>query len=81
LITVPDAGVVHEVGASTSQRRVFTVVHHARSLDRFAAAHVLTGPWKVLRPVLAVGLAAWAASVLLWERTAGRGHGRSTTGE
>jgi GT2 family glycosyltransferase len=81
LVVVPDAVVVHEVAASTGARRGFAVRHHVRSLDRFVAAHVLTGPARVLRPLVRLGLAGWAASQLLWERTHGRRRGRSTTGE
>ncbi len=80
LVTVPEAHVVHEVGASTRQlpRRVR---QHARSLDRFAATHVLTGPRAVLRPLVRLGLAVWVAVATAWGRTRGSAPGRSTTGE
>lgn len=79
LVTVPAAQVVHEVGASTAHlsRRVR---QHARSLDRFAATHVLTGPRALLRPLVRLGLLAWAAVAAVWGRTRGAA-GRSTTGE
>ncbi len=79
LVTEPAARVVHEVGASTRYHRAANVAHHVRSLDRFAATHVLRGPARVLRPVLQLALVAWAAAALAWERTLGSG--RSTTGE
>ena len=80
LVTVPDARVVHEVGASTRgmPRRV---QQHARSLDRFAATHVLVGRRALLRPVVRLGLAAWAVGAAVWGRTRGAAAGRSTTGE
>lgn len=81
LVTVPEAHVVHEVGASTTHLSARRVVHHARSLDRFATRHVLTGWGRVLRPLLRLGLAAWALVTVVWERTRGRPGGRSTTGE
>ncbi len=79
LVTVPAARVVHEVGASTRARRATNVAHHARSLDRFAATHLLHGPRRLLRGPLRVALAGWALMTLLWERMVG--FGRSTTGE
>ena len=80
LVTVPDARVVHEVGASTRgmPRRVR---QHARSLDRFAATHVLVGRRALLRPVVRLGLALWALGAAVWGRTRGAAAGRSTTGE
>lgn len=80
LVTVPSARVVHEVGASTRglPRRVRL---HARSLDRFAATHVLTGPRALLRPLVRLGLAAWVAVATVWGWTRGSAPGRSTTGE
>lgn len=81
LAVVDDAEVVHEVAASTDRRRAAAVVHHVRSLDRFARVHLLRGPRVVLRPVLWLALAGWAASQLVWERTGRRRTGASTTGE
>lgn len=80
LVTVPDAHVVHEVGAST-RTMPSRVAQHARSLDRFAATHVLTGPRVVLRPVVRLGLLAWRLVASVWGATRGAAPGRSTTGE
>ena len=80
LVTVPAARVVHEVGASTRTLPA-RVRQHARSLDRFAATHVLTGPRVLLRPLVRLGLLAWAAVAAVWDRTRGAAPGRSTTGE
>ena len=80
LVTVPRARVVHEVGAST-RSMPSRVRQHARSLDRFAATHVLTGRRALLRPVVRLGLLAWAAVAAVWGRTRGADPGRSTTGE
>lgn len=80
LVTVPEAHVVHEVGASTT-RMPSRVRQHARSLDRFAATHVLTGRRALLRPLVRLGLAAWAAVAAVWGWTRGTAPGRSTTGE
>ncbi|MFT5563624.1 MAG: N-acetylglucosaminyl-diphospho-decaprenol L-rhamnosyltransferase [Myxococcota bacterium] len=79
LVTEPEASVVHEVGASTRYRRAANVVHHVRSIDRYAATHLLQGHARLLRPVLRLALIAWAAAALVWERTLGLG--QSTTGE
>lgn len=80
-VTVPEARVVHEVGASTAHLSVRRVVHHARSLDRFAARHVLVGWRRALRPLVRVGLLVWVVTVVAWDRLGGRRRGRSTTGE
>lgn len=80
LTTEPQAVVTHRVGASTSARRGWALVTHARSLDRFHARHLATSPLvRAGRPLVRVGLAGWVALTYLWERTLGRG--RSTTGE
>lgn len=80
LTTEPHAQVVHRVGASTSARRGWALLTHARSLDRFHARHLATSPvLRATRPLVRVGLAGWVALTYLWERTLGRGH--STTGE
>lgn len=81
LVTVPGARVTHEVGASTGPDRVRTVIEHARSLDRFARQHVLTGPRRLLRPLVRLALTAWAVTTLAWDWVVGRRSGRSTTGE
>jgi len=76
----PSARVVHRVGVSTGRRRVWALVTHARSLDRFHRmhlAHGLTG--RLSRPLVRIGLAVWVVATLAWARLLGRG--RSTTGE
>ena len=79
----PAARVTHRVGASTSQRRVRSLVHHARGLDRFHARHLASsGPAWLLRPVVRLGLAGWVVATLVWERVERwTGVVRSTTGE
>jgi N-acetylglucosaminyl-diphospho-decaprenol L-rhamnosyltransferase len=76
----PAVRVTHRVGASTGRHRARAVVHHARSLDRYVATHLLRGPFAPLvRAGLRVALGAWVVVTLVWERLAG---GRtSTTGE
>ena len=78
---VPDAEVVHRVGASTSRRRTAMVVAHARSLDRFFGRVYAGRPARHLRPLVRIGLTAWVLVAVLWERLVGRRTGRSTTGE
>lgn len=73
----PGARVRHRVGASTSRARWRALGHHARSLDRYLTAR-LRGPARLLRPLLPVAVAAWAATTGLAERY---GRHRSTTGE
>lgn len=73
----PRARVRHRVGASTSRARWRALGHHARSLDRYLAAR-LSGPARLLRPLLPVLLAGWVAVTALAERW---GRHRSTTGE
>ena len=74
----PAAEVTHGVGASTGQRRLWALVIHASSLDRYLAAG-LRGPGRLLRPLIPVALAGWVALTWLSERLAR--DGRSTTGE
>ena len=78
---VPDARVVHAVGASTQQRRGRMVVAHARSLDRFYGRAYAHGAWRLLRPAVRLGLLAWVVLVLVWDRLVGRRTTRSSTGE
>lgn len=79
---VPDAEVVHTVGASTRLRRARMLVAHARSLDRFYGRAYAHGAGRLLRPFVRLGLAVWVAAALVWGAAAGvRRHGRSTTGE
>lgn len=81
LRTEPRAHVVHDVGVSTGRRPVRSLVVHARSLERFAARHVLTGPWVLVRPLLRAALAGWVAASLAWRRAVGARRGRASTGE
>lgn len=78
---VPDAHVVHTVGASTQQRRAQMVVAHARSLDRFYGRAYAHGAGRLLRPAVRLGLLAWVALVLAWDRVVRPRTARSTTGE
>ncbi|MFP5310285.1 MAG: glycosyltransferase family 2 protein [Actinomycetes bacterium] len=83
IATAPAAVVVHRVGASADARRAVMVRAHARSLARFADRAYLSGPRAWLRPLVRVGLAAWVATTLAWDRlvrTRSAG-GRSSTGE
>jgi N-acetylglucosaminyl-diphospho-decaprenol L-rhamnosyltransferase len=76
----PDARVVHRVGASTGRRRRWALTTHARSLDRYYARYLGTGPLgRAARPFVRLALAGWVVVTLVWERLAGQG--RSTTGE
>lgn len=79
----PAATVVHRVGASTRQRRLRSLLHHARGLDRFYGRHLARSlPARLLRPLVRLGLAGWVLTSLVWERVASwRGEARSTTGE
>ena len=79
----PDARVVHRVGASTRQRRARSLRHHARGLDRFYGRHLATsGPRRLLRPLVRLGLVGWVATTLVCERVERwTGTTRSTTGE
>lgn len=81
LRTEPRAHVVHDVGVSTGRRPVRSLVLHARSLERFAGRHVLTGPWALARPLLRVALAGWVVTSLAWRRAVGARRGRASTGE
>jgi len=75
---VPDARVVHRVGASTSHRPLRSRLQHARGLDRYLSRHA-HGATRLVRPLLWPGLAAWAVTTTVAARI-GRGM-RSTTGE
>lgn len=78
---VPEARVLHRVGASTRHRRAAMVVSHARSLDRFYGRAYASGAGRFLRPLVRVGLAGWVVLMLVWGAIAGVRHGRSPTGE
>jgi N-acetylglucosaminyl-diphospho-decaprenol L-rhamnosyltransferase len=76
----PRTTVVHAVGASTSGRRLRSLIWHARGLDRFVARRYGRGPLgRVLRPALRVGLLGWVVVTAVAERTVNRA--RSTTAE
>lgn len=79
----PTARVTHRVGASTGRRRAWALVQHARGLDRFHAVHLArSGPARLLRPLVRLGLAGWVVATLVWERVERlTGDARSTTGE
>ncbi|MGH8907180.1 MAG: hypothetical protein ACRD0K_11800, partial [Egibacteraceae bacterium] len=49
-----------------SRKRLRMVVEHARSLDRFFGRRYATGPRRLTRPLVRIGLAAWALSVMAW---------------
>ncbi len=76
---LPSAVVVHRVGASTSRRRAWALMTHARSLDRFHRRHYRGTGATLLRPLLRGGLVGWALVTWVAERVAGTR--RSTTGE
>lgn len=78
---VPDAEVVHTVGASTRRHRARMLVAHARSLDRFYGRAYAGRAGRLLRPLVRLGLATWVAVALVWGAVTGVRHGRSTTGE
>lgn len=73
----PTAIVVHRVGASTSRRPFRARLHHAHSLDRHLARQ-LSGPARLLRPLLPVALAGWVVLGTLADRLR---PGTSSTGE
>lgn len=59
VVFAPVAEVVHAVGGSVSRKRLRMVVEHARSLDRFFGRRYATGPRRLTRPLVRIGLAAW----------------------
>lgn len=75
----PDAVVQHRVGASTSRRRAWALVTHARSLARFHRRHYRGPVHALLRPVLWTGLIGWV--VVTWVADRVLGTRRSSTGE
>ena len=79
----PAARVAHRVGASTGQRRMRALIHHARGLDRFHDRHLARTPTaRLLRPLVRLGLVGWVVATLVWERVERwAGVSRSTTGE
>lgn len=82
LVYEPSAEVVHAVGASTARAPARMVVEHARSLDRYyGATYGRRAPGRLARPLVRLGLAAWAGLAIAWARLVGRRAGRSSTGE
>ena len=75
----PGAGVVHTVGASTSQRRGRSLVAHARSLDRYQSMRLGGGPARALIWPLRLALVGWVTATWLAERFVR--DPRSVTGE
>ncbi len=75
----PDAVVQHRVGASTSRRRAWSLLTHARSLARFHGRHYRGQVQVLLRPVLWTGLIGWAVVTWVVDRVIGTR--RSSTGE
>lgn len=75
---VPDALVVHRVGASTSRRPLRSRLQHAWALDRYLSRHA-RGASRLARPLLWPGLAAWAVTTTVASRL--RSGVRSSTGE
>lgn len=70
----PVAEVVHAIGGSVQRRRFRMVVEHARSLDRFFGRRYATGARRLARPLVRVGLAGWAVSVMAWTFLRGKTH-------
>lgn len=77
----PDAQVEHAVGASAGRKRARMVIAHARSLDRFYRRAYAHGVGRLAQPFVRLGLVAWAALVLVWNRLVASRTGRSSTGE
>jgi len=75
---VPDALVIHRVGASTSRHPLRSRLLHARAIDRYLSRHA-RGATRLARPLLWPGLAAWAVATTAASRA--RRTARSTTGE
>lgn len=75
---VPDAVVVHRVGASTERHPLRSRLLHARAIDRYLSRHA-HGATRLARPLLWPGLAAWAVTTTVASRL--RRSVRSTTGE
>jgi N-acetylglucosaminyl-diphospho-decaprenol L-rhamnosyltransferase len=74
VVFAPVAEVVHAIGGAVSRRRFRMVVEHARSLDRFFARRYARGPRRLLRPLIRLGLVAWAATAMAWSALRGMTH-------
>jgi N-acetylglucosaminyl-diphospho-decaprenol L-rhamnosyltransferase len=74
VVFAPVAQVVHAIGGSVSRKRYRMIVEHARSLDRFFGRRYATGPRRLSRPLVRLGLVAWALSVMAWSAVRGQTH-------
>lgn len=74
VVFAPVAEVVHAIGGSVSRRRFRMVVEHARSLDRFFARRYATGPRRLVRPLIRLGLAGWVVAAMAWSVLRGQTH-------
>jgi N-acetylglucosaminyl-diphospho-decaprenol L-rhamnosyltransferase len=74
VVFTPVTQVVHAIGGSVSRKRFRMVIEHARSLDRFFGRRYATGPRRLTRPFLRIGLIAWALSVMVWSLVRGQTH-------
>jgi N-acetylglucosaminyl-diphospho-decaprenol L-rhamnosyltransferase len=70
----PVAEVTHAIGGSVSRKRFRMAFEHARSLDRFFGRRYATGPKRLLRPLIRVGLAGWLVVALTWSALRGKTH-------
>ena len=70
----PVTEVTHAIGGAVSRRRFRMTFEHARSLDRFFARRYATGPRRLLRPLIRLGLAGWLVIALTWSALRGRTH-------
>jgi N-acetylglucosaminyl-diphospho-decaprenol L-rhamnosyltransferase len=77
VVFAPVTEVVHAIGASVSRKRFRMVVEHARSLDRFFGRRYATGPRRLARPLIRLGLVAWALSVMGWSLLRGKTHAQA----
>ncbi|HWB72465.1 MAG TPA: glycosyltransferase family 2 protein [Egibacteraceae bacterium] len=74
VVFAPVTEVVHAVGTAVSRRRFRMVVEHARSLDRFFARRYASGPRRLLRPLIRLGLSGWVLAAMAWAALRGRTH-------
>jgi N-acetylglucosaminyl-diphospho-decaprenol L-rhamnosyltransferase len=74
VVFTPVAEVVHAIGGAVSRRRFRMAFEHARSLDRFFGRRYATGPKRLLRPFIRLGLAAWLVMAVTWSAVRGLTH-------
>ncbi|MGH8884438.1 MAG: glycosyltransferase family 2 protein [Egibacteraceae bacterium] len=74
VVFAPVTEVVHAIGGSVSRRRFRMVVEHARSLDRFFGRRYATGPRRLARPLIRLGLVGWVVTVMAWSLLRGKTH-------